>query len=422
MYDKIVGERNEVWAMKDLLMIRYGDLILKGRNRNSFMDAVNRLIKEKLAGLSVGLEFCHDRAYVHLNDAPLDIVIRQLGYVTGLYSYSLMSKCQVDFDEIAALAIELLTEDTKGQEITFKVETKRVDKTYPMQSPDISKVLSGMILSEMSNLIVDVHNPKLTLTIEIRKEGAYLFTDQIKGLGGFPIPIAGKAVVLLSGGIDSPVASFLAMKKGFQVELVHFESTPMTSIESAQKVIDLAEILSRYAPHDEIRLNFVPFTAIHEKIIASVPESYIITIMRRMMVRIASGIKEKTGSLAIITGDSIGQVASQTPESLATIQEAINDLVIRPLSTYDKMEIMEVARKIGTLEISNRPFSDCCTVYIPKSPVIRPSVAAAVKYEESFDYRPMIEEAVNKTKTVTIIADKHLDIQSKGLSIKDVLS
>ncbi len=422
MYDKIVGERNEVWAMKDLLMIRYGDLILKGRNRNSFMDAVNRLIKEKLAGLSVGLEFCHDRAYVHLNDAPLDIVIRQLGYVTGLYSYSLMSKCQVDFDEIAALAIELLTEDTKGQEITFKVETKRVDKTYPMQSPDISKVLSGMILSEMSNLIVDVHNPKLTLTIEIRKEGAYLFTDQIKGLGGFPIPIAGKAVVLLSGGIDSPVASFLAMKKGFQVELVHFESTPMTSIESAQKVIDLAEILSRYAPHDEIRLNFVPFTAIHEKIIASVPESYIITIMRRMMVRIASGIKEKTGSLAIITGDSIGQVASQTPESLATIQEAIDDLVIRPLSTYDKMEIMEVARKIGTLEISNRPFSDCCTVYIPKSPVIRPSVAAAVKYEESFDYRPMIEEAVNKTKTVTIIADKHLDIQSKGLSIKDVLS
>ncbi|HPQ61588.1 MAG TPA: tRNA uracil 4-sulfurtransferase ThiI [Bacillota bacterium] len=408
--------------MKDLLMIRYGDLILKGRNRNSFMDAVNRLIKEKLAGLSVGLEFCHDRAYVHLNDAPLDIVIRQLGYVTGLYSYSLMSKCQVDFDEIAALAIELLTEDTKGQEITFKVETKRVDKTYPMQSPDISKVLSGMILSEMSNLIVDVHNPKLTLTIEIRKEGAYLFTDQIKGLGGFPIPIAGKAVVLLSGGIDSPVASFLAMKKGFQVELVHFESTPMTSIESAQKVIDLAEILSRYAPHDEIRLNFVPFTAIHEKIIASVPESYIITIMRRMMVRIASGIKEKTGSLAIITGDSIGQVASQTPESLATIQEAIDDLVIRPLSTYDKMEIMEVARKIGTLEISNRPFSDCCTVYIPKSPVIRPSVAAAVKYEESFDYRPMIEEAVNKTKTVTIIADKHLDIQSKGLSIKDVLS
>ncbi len=408
--------------MKDLLMIRYGDLILKGRNRNSFMDAVNRLIKEKLAGLSVGLEFCHDRAYVHLNDAPLDIVIRQLGYVTGLYSYSLMSKCQVDFDEIAALAIELLTEDTKGQEITFKVETKRVDKTYPMQSPDISKVLSGMILSEMSNLIVDVHNPKLTLTIEIRKEGAYLFTDQIKGLGGFPIPIAGKAVVLLSGGIDSPVASFLAMKKGFQVELVHFESTPMTSIESAQKVIDLAEILSRYAPHDEIRLNFVPFTAIHEKIIASVPESYIITIMRRMMVRIASGIKEKTGSLAIITGDSIGQVASQTPESLATIQEAIDDLVIRPLSTYDKMEIMEIARKIGTLEISNRPFSDCCTVYIPKSPVIRPSVAAAVKYEESFDYRPMIEEAVNKTKTVTIIADKHLDIQSKGLSIKDVLS
>ena len=403
-------------------MIRYGDLILKGRNRNSFMDAVNRLIKEKLAGLSVGLEFCHDRAYVHLNDAPLDIVIRQLGYVTGLYSYSLMSKCQVDFDEIAALAIELLTEDTKGQEITFKVETKRVDKTYPMQSPDISKVLSGMILSEMSNLIVDVHNPKLTLTIEIRKEGAYLFTDQIKGLGGFPIPIAGKAVVLLSGGIDSPVASFLAMKKGFQVELVHFESTPMTSIESAQKVIDLAEILSRYAPHDEIRLNFVPFTAIHEKIIASVPESYIITIMRRMMVRIASGIKEKTGSLAIITGDSIGQVASQTPESLATIQEAIDDLVIRPLSTYDKMEIMEIARKIGTLEISNRPFSDCCTVYIPKSPVIRPSVAAAVKYEESFDYRPMIEEAVNKTKTVTIIADKHLDIQSKGLSIKDVLS
>ncbi len=407
--------------MNELILVRYGDLVLKGKNKKYFTQLINKLIKEKLSGLPVEYDFRHDRCYVILNDASHQEVIEKLQYVTGLYSYSLVSKCEIDYDEISRIAVLMIREATNNKLTTFKVETKRADKSIELTSMEISKLVSKKILVQMENLKVDVHNPELTLDVEVRTDGAYIYLNQIMGTGGFPVSIGGKVIVLLSGGIDSPVAAFLAMKKGLQIECVHFESTPMTSIESVQKVIDLTEVLARYAPSNKIKLHLVPFFQLHEAIIQHIPESYLITIMRRMMLRIASEIKTKAKALAIVTGDSIGQVASQTLESMATIQQVTDDLIIRPLASYDKLEIMTLARKIKTLDISNRPFSDCCSVYVPKSPSIRPEVFFAEKYEFKFAFKNLIEEIVSQTKTLEIDAFVHRDLQSLGLTVAEAL-
>jgi len=236
-------------------------------------------------------------------------------------------------------------------------------------------------------------------------------------MGGYPVGIGGKALLMLSGGIDSPVAGYLTMKQGVEIEAIHFESTPLTSIESAQKAIDLVEILARYAPHDRIKIHLVPFAKLHGEIIANIPESYIITIMRRMMYRIATAILLKNDCLAIVNGESIGQVASQTLESMNAINKVTDAVVLRPLATYDKVDTMKLARMIGTLDISNRPFEDCCTVYLPKNPVIRPSVSAAEHYETGFAFLPLMEEAIAQTKSVVLRADQHLDITGKGITV-----
>lgn len=405
--------------MNELILIRYGDLVLKGRNQKYFIKLVNDLIKEKLSGLAVGFDFRHDRAYVILDGVSHLEVISRLQYVTGLYSYSLVSKCDLDYEIIATTAIDMINEKIGDRETSFKVETKRADKTITETSMEISKLVSRKVLFRMPNLKVDVHNPDTILHIEARNDGAYLFLDQVMGTGGFPVPVGGKALVLLSGGIDSPVAAYLAMKKGIEVECVHFESTPLTSIESVQKVIDIARILARYLPGNRIRLHLVPFTNIHERLLTEVPEAYLITLMRRMMVRIANGILKETEALAIITGDSIGQVASQTLESLRAIQNVTDQVIIRPLASYDKVDIMALAKKLGTIEISNRPFSDCCAVYVPKSPVIRPEISRAEKYEEKLEYMPMVKQAIADRKTITIAADDALDIRSLGLTVAE---
>lgn len=407
--------------MNELILVRYGDLVLKGRNQKYFTQLINKLIKEKLSDLPVEYDFRHDRCYVILNNVSHLEVIDKLQYVTGLYSYSLVSKCEIDYDEIAGVAVMMISEATDNKPTTFKVETKRADKSIALTSLEISKLVSGKILAQMDNLKVDVHDPELTLDIEVRTDGAYIFLDQIMGTGGFPVSIGGKVIVLLSGGIDSPVAAYLAMKKGLAIECVHFESTPMTAIESVQKVIDLTEVLAKYAPYSKIRLHLVPFFNLHEKIISDIPEPYLITIMRRMMLRIASKIKIKSKALAIVTGDSIGQVASQTLESMAAIQQVTDSLIIRPLASYDKLDIMALARKIKTLDISNRPFSDCCSVYVPKNPAIRPETFFAEKYEFKIPYEQMIEDIVNNTKTLEIDAKVHFDIQAKGLTVLEAL-
>jgi len=405
--------------MYERILVRYGELTLKGKNKHLFVAKVVELIKSKLAGLDVTIDKRHDRLYIELNLESEVEVIKRLNRVSGLHSYSLITKCNVDIDEISSIAIDMIKPKIKEDIVTFKVETKRADKSYPLTSQQLSPKIASKILRTIPNLKVDVHNPSLTLYVEVREDGAYIYIDQIKGMGGYPVGIGGKALLMLSGGIDSPVAGYLAMKQGIEIECVHFESTPMTSIESVQKTIDLVEKLSIFAPHNKIKLHMVPFEPIHSSIMTTIPESYLVTIMRRMMYRIASDLLKKTKSLAIVNGESIGQVASQTLESMACVTEVTNALIIRPLATYDKLDIMAIARTIETLDISNRPFEDCCTVYLPNNPTIRPSLKLANNFEKLFDYQPMIKQAVDKTITIQVSAFDHTDILGKGLTVEE---
>ncbi|MDD4184852.1 MAG: tRNA 4-thiouridine(8) synthase ThiI, partial [Candidatus Izemoplasmatales bacterium] len=390
--------------MNELILVRYGDLILKGRNKRYFISTANDRVREKLSGLPVELDFHHDRFYVVLNKAAKAEVIERLRHIPGLYSFSLVTKMAIDYSEIAKRAVYLIGEETSGKKITFKVETKRADKTIKETSTEISQIIAKMILRNLDNLEVDVHNPELTLYLDFRRDGCYMYLNQIMGLGGFPIPVSGKVVTLLSGGIDSPVAAFLAMKKGMETELVHFESTPLTPLEAVQKTIDIAKVLAQYAPLDTIKLHLVPFAQIHQEIIANVPEPYLITIMRRMMIRIASGIMNRIGASAIVTGDSIGQVASQTLESLIAIGEVTDALILRPLSNLDKLDIIRLSREIGTMDISIRAFNDCCSVYVPKNPVIRPQAKIAAKYESKFEFDSMIVKALKESVALDVKA------------------
>ncbi len=404
------------------VLIRYGDLTIKGKNQKYFVRAINQLIKDKLADLEITYDFNHDRVYIFFNPLLIDEISKRLMYVSGLYSFSKISKCEKEISVIANTAIEMIEYETGSTKTSFKVDTKRADKNYPISSMEISKEVSKLILPICQNLSVDVHHPDFTLNIEIRKEAAYLYTHETKGIGGFPIPMGGKALLLLSGGIDSPVAAFLSMKKGMNIECVHFESTPLTPVESAQKIVDLASVLARYGLNNQIKTLFVPFTKIHEQILLHIPEDYTITIMRRMMVRIATKLLEKRKAGAIITGDSLGQVASQTMESMSCIQSVTDALVLRPLTSYDKLDIIKIAREIETLDISNRPFQDCCSVYTPKNPTIKPSTKFSDSIEQNFDFLPMIDEAVEKTICLTTFQDQPIDIVSKGFVLQEVLN
>jgi thiamine biosynthesis protein ThiI len=400
-------------------MIRYGDLILKGKNQHIFRQNINNQIAHKMYGLEVELEFQHDLVFIKLNDVEPELVIERLNYISGLSSYSKTMKCEYDIDVISDKAIELLKSEIT-EPTTFKIETKRADKTITLKSYEISNLVSKKVLRNVENLIVDVNKPKTILNIEARREGTYIYTDKIPGLGGFPTSTGGRAMLLISGGIDSPVAGYLTMNTGLEIECVHFESSPLTPVESVQKVIDLVTVLSRYAPGSKIKLHLVPFREIHEQILSNIHESYIITIMRRMMYRLAEALAKKNNCKAIVSGDSIGQVASQTLESLITVQSVLDTLVIRPLATYDKSDIIKIAKKIKTYQISNRRFSDCCTVYVPKRPVIKPTIERAETFEKAFDYAKYLKLAVKNTITIEINERKPLNILDKGFSVEEI--
>ena len=404
------------------ILVRYGDLTLKGRNRKIFVQRVVNLVKEKLEGLKTTLEITHDRIYVAINGEDTNEIIKRLGYVSGILSYSLVVRVDTtsDMQAIKEAAVNLINEQIKG-DVTFKIESKRSDKSFPLTSLEISKEVSSYVLKECKNLHVDVHNPEETLYIELRNKDTYLYLKDIKGMGGFPVGVAGKGLLMLSGGIDSPVAGYLAMKQGVEIECVHFESTPLTSIESAQKVVDLVKKMAKYAPKNRIKIHFVPFKELHMALLVNVPESYNITIMRRMMYRITSKLCEKFGALCIVNGESVGQVASQTLGSMFTINSVTNTPVIRPVVTYDKNEIIKIARMIDTFEISIKPFEDCCTVYVPKSPATAPTIEKSELYEKSFDYESLVNEAVNNVKTITIDTDSDLDLSFLGLEVRNVL-
>ncbi len=403
------------------ILVRFGDLTLKGRNQREFLRRLYTLMAVKMEGLNVQIENTFDRIFIHLNGVDYQEVVKRLNYVSGISSYSLVVECEQDLLQIKRTGLSLMQE-LVTKETSFKVETRRADKNFPLQSLEITKQVAGFILANHSLLKVDVHHPEVTLNIELKNGKCYLYNEEIRAMGGYPVGVAGKGLLMLSGGIDSPVAGYLAMKQGIEIECIHYESTPLTSIESAQKVVDLVKKLAKYAPHNQINLHMVPFKELHMALLEHIPESYNITIMRRMMYRIASKLAIKKNCICLINGESVGQVASQTLRSMNTINSVTNYPVLRPLCTYDKQDIITISKKIDCYDVSIKPFEDCCTVYLPKAPATAPKIEKAEHYETSFDYETMVDWAVEHTNSIMISSDSDLDLSILGLEVREVIN
>lgn len=390
----------------DRIMIRYGELSTKGRNKMDFVKLLAANIRTKLADrfIEVKLETRFDHIYVIIGDNDPYAMIEELQEVSGINSLSLVSKIEKNLELIKKRALEMVLEK-EGQ--TFKVRSKRSDKTFPIISDEINRLVAKEILIN-TRLKVDVINPDLTLVIEVRHEGVYLSLDTFKGAGGYPLGIAGKVLMMVSGGIDSPVAAYLLMKRGVTLECIHFASPPYTSSGVIDKVCDLLKNLARY--QESIRLHIVPFTKLQEAIYDHVDESYAITVMRRMMYRISDKLASIRKCQAIANGESIGQVASQTLKSMRVINEVTNMPVIRPLVTYDKNDIIRIAKKIKTYDISIRPYEDCCTIFRPHNPRTKPNYKSTIWGEQQFDFESLIVEAINGTKSAIISANSE-DLQ-----------
>ena len=387
----------------DHIMVRFGELSTKGKNKKDFIRVLARNIKNALSDFSnLTIETRFDHIYVVLNGNDPEPVIEVLQDVSGIHSLSLVYKTNPEIENLKNVSLELIKNE-KGN--TFKVKCKRADKSYPIISDEIIKHVAGNILANTS-LKVDVHNPDILLSIEIRQEGAYVFCKTYPACGGYPLGVGGKIMHMLSGGIDSPVAAYLLMRKGIKIECIHFASPPYTNVGVIEKLKDLLSKLNKYQP--EIRLNIIPFTKIQEEIYRVCDESYAITIMRRMMFRLADRLAHRRGCPAISSGESVGQVASQTLESMFTINEVTKLPVLRPVVTMDKVDIIKLARKIDTFDISIRPFEDCCTIFTPKNPKTKPSLSKSIEYENKFDFESLLDEALNNVEVIYVKKDDSL--------------
>lgn len=386
--------------MYDRILVRYGEISTKGRNRNKFIDRLRKNIKRLLSDFpQAEIKADRDRMFILLNGEDSEEVGKRIKKVFGIQSFSPAIKVEKDIEKMQDTALELFRKVHKpGQ--TFKITAKRSDKTFELDTNEINSTFGGHILRNTDGLTVDVRNPDINLLIEIRKEAAYISAETIKGAGGLPAASGGKGMLMLSGGIDSPVAGYLTMKRGLEVEGVHFFSPPFTSERAKQKVIDLSEKLAEVTGH--FALHIVPFTEIQQAIHKQVPENYTMTTTRRLMLRITDAIREKQGGLAIITGESLGQVASQTLESMYAINEVTSTPIIRPLITMDKLEIMDIAHEIDTHDISIRPYEDCCTVFVPASPKTKPKLEKVQNFESYFDFEELIQKAVEGTERIVI--------------------
>lgn len=381
----------------DHIMVRFGELSTKGKNKKDFIRILAKNIKNALRDYS-NLEYVVrlDHIYIKLNHNEPDEIIGVLQGISGIHALSLVLKTDDEISNVKKVSLELIKQE-KGK--TFKVRGKRANKKYPIISDQINREVAGEILRN-TELKVDVHNPDILLSIEMRDDGCYIFTKTYKGAGGYPLGVGGKIMHMLSGGIDSPVAAYLLMKRGLKIECIHFASPPYTNIGVIEKLKDILSKLNVY--QDTIRLNVVPFTKIQEKIYEVSDESYAITIMRRMMFRLASELSKRRGCMACSTGESVGQVASQTLESMNVINEVTNVPILRPVVAYDKLDIIELARKINTYDISIRPYEDCCTIFAPKNPKTKPSLEKSIEYENKFDYQELIKEALDNIEVIYV--------------------
>ena len=385
--------------MDKIILIKYGELTTKKANRNLFINILCDNVKAALKNYHVNIIKNRVRMFIETDD-NINEIVDILKDIFGIHSIVVAYKVNTNTDIIKEKVLEVVKEIDFN---TFKVDTRRTDKNFNIPSMKFNNIIGGLILKNIPNKKVDVHNPDYTLKIEIRHDYTYIYSKEINGAGGYPVSVAGKGLLMLSGGIDSPVAGYMAMKRGVKLECIYFESPPHTSIQAKNKVKTLVNKLNRY--QQSIKLHVINFTNIQEAIYKNIDPTYMITIMRRMMYRISERIMYQNNCHILINGESIGQVASQTLTSMQVINNVSNVPVIRPVSCLDKLEIIEIAKKIDTYETSILPYEDCCTIFLPKHPVINPELSKAIEYENSFDYEVLIQEAVKNHEIITISND-----------------
>ena len=384
--------------MDKVILIKYGELSTKKGNRNFFINTLSNNISNKLKGFDVSIKKDRAHMYIEFKDSELESIKTAIGKVFGVHKYNIANIVENNVDEIKNTVLELVKSYNPN---TFKIETKRSNKNFPIHSLEFNHVLGGHVLKNIQGIKVDVHNPDMLVRVEIRDDKTYIYYDEFLGAGGYPVGTQQKGMLMLSGGIDSPVAGYLAMKRGVSLDCVYFEAIPHTSLEARNKVIVLARKLSQYS-NSSINLHVVNFTKIQEEIYKNCRDEYCITIMRRMMYRIMEKICKKYKGYVIVNGESIGQVASQTLTSMSVINSVTNMPVIRPVACLDKLEIIDIARKIDTYETSILPYEDCCTVFVPRHPVINPKIDTAIFEENKFDFNSMIDEAVQSLNTIKV--------------------
>lgn len=384
--------------MKEIILIKNGELALKGLNRSNFEDALIKNMRRSLKSLGeVEIRKAQSTIYVEPKDDDFDFeeALARVGRVFGIAGFSRACVCEKDMDDIITKSLEYLKPSLENVN-TFKVEAKRADKRFPLTSPEICAELGGKLLEKFSHLKVDVHNPEKTVYVEIRDFSAYVRAEQLHGAGGLPTGTAGTASILISGGIDSPVAAWTMAKRGLRLNAIHFASPPYTSLRAEMKVKTLLSRVARYS--GAIKLAIVPFTEIQDEIAKNCPEDYFTLIMRRMMMRISEKIAKENGSLALITGESLGQVASQTLPALVTTDQVTTMPVLRPLIGMDKEEIIRISRVIDTFETSILPYEDCCTVFTPKHPKTRPTIALCEEAEKKLNIEALVQKAIAETQ------------------------
>ncbi|MEH7452489.1 tRNA uracil 4-sulfurtransferase ThiI [Gottfriedia acidiceleris] len=382
----------------EYILIRYGEMTTKGKNRGRFTSILRENVRNRLKAFEkIKITATRDRMYIKLNGEDHEKVAANLKEVFGIHTFSYARKVDTELDAIKKGALEAINE--LGDSVkTFKVNVQRSYKQFPLNTPQLNRELGGYILQNTEHLTVDVHQPDVAVRVEVRDDATYITCGEEYGAGGYPVGVGGKVMLLLSGGIDSPVAAYMLLKRGVSIEAIHFESPPFTSDRAKQKVIDLASKLTRYCRR--VTLHVIPFTEIQKAIHKEMPASYTMTIMRRVMLRIAEQVSVDRKALALATGESLGQVASQTLESMHTINEVTNYPVLRPLLAMDKLEIMDIAKKIDTYDISIRPYEDCCTIFTPANPTTKPKRDKVARYERHFDFTELINEAVVNRESI----------------------
>lgn len=387
----------------DEIMVRYGELSTKGKNRGFFINRLAKNIREVLSDIeTLKITAVRDRAHIELNGADYAEVSRRLTKVFGIQNFSPSIKVEKTVADLKEAVVALFREIyTEG--MTFKIAARRADHNFELDSNELNLTLGDVVFDHFDYAKVQMKNPEITLRVEIRQDAAYLSFETLKGAGGMPVGTAGRGHLMLSGGIDSPVAGYLALKRGVEIEAVHFASPPYTSPGALKKAKDLAAKLTVFG--GSITFIEVPFTEIQEEIKAKAPQAYLMTLTRRFMMRVVDQIREERGGKVIINGESLGQVASQTLGSMSVINEVTNTPVIRPVVTMDKIEIIEIAEKIDTFNLSILPFEDCCTVFAPPSPKTNPKLENCLQYEQRLDVEGMVNRAVAGIMLTTITSE-----------------